>query len=189
MDFRNAASDDAELVRRARCGDRPAFDELIVRHLEAAYGVAFALLREAADAEDACQDAFLTAVRRIDDCRPESFRGWLLEIVRNRAHNLRRSARVRTAETLRPSMATPCRNGEVQAEHAQFRMHLEDAMQSLSETQRRVFALHDVEGMPHRDVAQSLRISEQAARVHLHRARRALRRLLSPWSKETDNAD
>jgi RNA polymerase sigma-70 factor (ECF subfamily) len=189
VDSANAASEDAELVRRARLGDREAFDALIVRHLQAAYGVAYALLREPADAEDACQDAFLTALRRIDDCRPDRFRGWLLEIVRNRAHNLRRAARVRSAEPLAPTMEAAGRNGAVEAELAEFRGHLDVALRSLTETQRRVLALHDVEGMPHREVAAVLAISEQSARVHLHRARRLLRRLLSRWYQETGHAD
>jgi RNA polymerase sigma-70 factor (ECF subfamily) len=186
----NAASpDDAELVRRARQGDREAFDALVVRHLQAAYGVAYALLREPADAEDACQDAFLTVLRRIDDCRPERFRGWLLEIVRNRAHNLRRAARVRLTEALGPTLPAAGPNGAVEAELAEFRGHLDVAMRSLTETQRRVLALHDMEGMLHREVATVLAISEQAARVHLHRARRLLRRLLSRWYQETGHAD
>ena len=92
---------DATLVERTRRGDAAAFDALVRRHLRAAYAVALARVGEPADAEDVCQDGFITALRRIDDCRqPDRFAAWLLRIVRNRAHDQVRGRAVRQAVPL-----------------------------------------------------------------------------------------
>src|SRR5437763_1163632 len=82
---------DAELVDRARKGDAVAFGELVDRHRSAVYRAALAALRSPADAEDAAQDAFLTAYRRLSSFRGEaSFKTWLLTIAWHQAINQRR---------------------------------------------------------------------------------------------------
>jgi RNA polymerase sigma-70 factor (ECF subfamily) len=57
---------DAELVQRCRAGDAHAFDALVRRHYRAAYAVAFAVMRNAMDAEDVVQDGFVKALERLD---------------------------------------------------------------------------------------------------------------------------
>jgi RNA polymerase sigma-70 factor (ECF subfamily) len=83
---------------RARQGSSEAFEALVRRRLKAAYAVALAQLGEPADAEDACQDAFVTALSRIEECRnADQFGAWLMAIVRNRAHDVRRRRGIREA--------------------------------------------------------------------------------------------
>lgn len=172
---------DAELVRRARRGDAQAFDALVRRHLRAAYAVALGRTGEPADAEDLCQDAFLAALQRLEDCRePEKFGAWLLTIVRNRAADLRRSQAVRAALPL--DDADGVQGGESplrEAERMELRRDLEAALAGLSRLQRDVVVLFDLEGYSHREIAARLGVSEGAARVHLHHARRAVRRRLA----------
>lgn len=82
---------DAELVARARQGDPAAFGELVDRHRASVYRAALAALGSTADAEDAAQDAFLTAYRRLSSFRGEaSFKTWLLTIAWHQAINQRR---------------------------------------------------------------------------------------------------
>ena len=174
---------DALLIERVRRGDGDAFDVLMRRHMHAAYAVALAHTGERHDAEDVCQDAFVTALERLDEVRrPEAFVGWLLQIVRNRAHNLRRRERVRRALPLDAAGEAPSRGrgpaGE--AEDAELRERLTDALRHLSPMQREVILLYDVQGWSHREIADAVGTSEGAARVHLHHARRALRALLGP---------
>jgi RNA polymerase sigma-70 factor (ECF subfamily) len=84
---------DADLVARARQGDPAAFGELVDRHRTAVYRAALAALGSPADAEDAAQDAFLAAYRRLDSFRGESsFKTWLLTITWRQAINRRRGA-------------------------------------------------------------------------------------------------
>jgi RNA polymerase sigma-70 factor, ECF subfamily len=83
---------DADLVARARQGDPAAFGELVDRHRSAVYRAARAALGSHADAEDAAQDAFVVAYRRLDSFRGEaSFKTWLLTIAWHQAINRRRS--------------------------------------------------------------------------------------------------
>jgi RNA polymerase sigma-70 factor (ECF subfamily) len=83
---------DVDLVAQARQGDPAAFGELVERHRAAVYRAALAALGSHADAEDAAQDAFLLAFRRLGSFRGEaSFKTWLLTIAWHQAINRRRS--------------------------------------------------------------------------------------------------
>jgi len=84
--------DDVDLVARARQGDPAAFGELVDRHRTAVYRAALAALGSHAEAEDAAQDAFVAAYRRLDSFRgAASFKTWLLTIAWNQSINRRRS--------------------------------------------------------------------------------------------------
>ncbi|MGH7571452.1 MAG: RNA polymerase sigma factor [Gemmatimonadota bacterium] len=172
---------EAVLVERTRAGDARAFEELVNRHYDTAYGVALSRVIEPADAEDVCQEAFIRALERIDDLRdPAAFRAWLLEIVRNRALNLRRHRAVRKAvplETVDPASDRP--EASVEVERAELRARLLGAMEGLTPLQREVLLLFDLEGWSHREIAGKLDISEGSARVHLHNARRVMRERLA----------
>lgn len=174
------AAETARLVRLARSGDSAAFEELVRRHLKAAYAIALAVTGDADDAEDVAQDSFVVALERLDDCAdPDRFSAWLLKIVRNRALNLRRSqarrAGVPYEEVGIAAASDPARD----ADRALLRERLLEEMQTLTELQRQVLLLHDLEGYRHREVAEALNISEVSSRVHLFAARRALRARLT----------
>lgn len=190
---------DAALVERTAAGDREAFGALVRRHLVAARGAALSVLGDPVDADDCVQDAFMTALTRIEDCRPaEKFRAWLLVVVRNRALDMRRRARVRHAESLddderAAGLAGALASGSSTAgtldaaERADARAHLQAALAALTETRRAVVVLHDVEGWTHREIGDHLGIAEGTVRAHLFWARRALReRLSAEWRRGAD---
>jgi RNA polymerase sigma-70 factor (ECF subfamily) len=167
--------DDAHLVGLAREGDATAFEQLVRRYFRAAYAVALSGTGDADDAEDVCQDAFVVALERLDEC----FAAWLLQIVRNRAHNFRRHRAVRRAAPLLDVDNTPGPDDPLlDAELAELRERLLAGLSAISETQREVVLLHDLEGWKHREIAQALGFPEGTVRYHLHQARRALRSLL-----------
>jgi RNA polymerase sigma-70 factor, ECF subfamily len=167
---------DAALVERAREGDAAAYEALVRRYMRPAHAVALAVLKEPADAEDAVQDAFVRALERLDDCEPARFGAWLLRIVRNRAHSLRRYLGVREAAPLDAVAVASGRPGpERQAERAQLRADLLAALGQLKEVQRQVVLLHDLEGWKHREIGELLDLPEGTVRAHLFHARRALR--------------
>jgi RNA polymerase sigma-70 factor (ECF subfamily) len=154
--------------------------------------VALAILRRPADAEDACQDAWVRALEKLDTCRkPERFVYWLLQIVRNHARNLLDARRVRVAEPLESSAGAAAPVGENDPlrdhERSQLRGRLEAALGEISETQRSVVLLHDVDGWTHREVAEFLGISEVMSRQHLFQARRQLRQILGTGDLETES--
>jgi RNA polymerase sigma-70 factor (ECF subfamily) len=174
------AAETARLVRLARSGDSSAFEELVRRHLRAAYAVALAVTGDADDAQDVAQDSFVVALERLEDCAdPDRFSAWLLKIVRNRALNLRRSRTRRAAVPLHEVSVAAHHDPARDAERSILREELLEEMQNLTELQRQVLLLHDLEGYRHREVAEALDISEVSSRVHLFAARRALRARLN----------
>ena len=172
---------DGVLVARVKRGDAKAFDKLVRRHLRAAHAVACSRLGNPGEAEDVCQDAFIKALEAIDKCRdPEKFRSWLLTIVRNTAHNRREYNRVREAAPIDTAASATSRDNPFEdVRRSQLKQTLNNAMGALTELQRRVLVLHDMEGWKHEEIGQELGISSGSSRVHLHVARRAMRKSLS----------
>jgi RNA polymerase sigma-70 factor, ECF subfamily len=171
---------DADLVARARGGETGAFEALVKRHIRAAHTVALAVLAEQADADDAVQDGFLSALQHLDSCSPaEKFRAWLLTIVRNRAFDMRRRGRVRSVEALDEGTAHTNEPSPLEmAERSELNVRLQAAIGTLTDTQREVLIMHDVQGWKHADIAHLLGLAESTVRVHLLHARRRLRTLL-----------
>ncbi|MEP7087606.1 MAG: RNA polymerase sigma factor [Gemmatimonadota bacterium] len=178
---------DALLVGRARGGDAAAFESLVKRHIRAAHGVALAVLGEFPDADDAVQDAFLSAMQHLDSCAPaEKFRAWLLTIVRNRAFDLKRRGRVRSVDLLEEGTAQTRDPSPLEmAERSELNARLSEAIGTLSDTQREVIMMHDVQGWKHADIAELLGLAESTVRVHLLHARQKLRKLLVAVAPDT----
>jgi RNA polymerase sigma-70 factor (ECF subfamily) len=163
-------------VAAARTGDVEAFAALVRQHQRRAYAVARAIVHTHEDAEDAVQEGFLNAFRalgRVDPAQP--FGAWLHRIVANAALDLVRRRRVRDAEQLPDTLALPFRDP---AESDELRRRLEAGLAQLTDRQRAVVVLHDVEGFRHGEIAAMLGIPEGTARADLHHARAALRRAL-----------
>ena len=176
---------DASLVEQTRRGNRAAFDLLVRRHYRSAYVVALALLSDAMDAEDVCQDAFVKALERLDTCRnPEKFAAWLMQIVRNRAHNFRDYQRLRSGPSLEVVTAASPGNTHREAELAELGKRLQDALGDLTAVQRQVVLMHDLDGWKHREIAESLDLSEGMSRQHLFAARKRLREHLGVTAVE-----
>jgi RNA polymerase sigma factor (sigma-70 family) len=94
--------EDAELVALARDGDVHAYEELVARYQGIAHRVAWLVARQAGEAEDAVQEAFVKAYDALPGFRAgASFRPWILRIVANEARNRARSARRREGLALR----------------------------------------------------------------------------------------
>jgi RNA polymerase sigma-70 factor, ECF subfamily len=179
------ATDDAELVAAVRRGDAAAADRLVRRHFRSAWAVALALLGNESDAEDVCQDAFVRALERIEECRrPDRFAYWLLQIVRNRSHNARDYRRVRSGPSLEEIEAAAPGDATRDTETHQLSDRLLAALDTLTPVQRQVVLLKDLEDWDHRAIAKSLGISEGASRQQLFAARRALRERLGPAALE-----
>jgi RNA polymerase sigma-70 factor (ECF subfamily) len=166
------------LVLSAQAGDPRAFAGLVRLHQRRAYAVARAIVLSHEDAEDATQEGFLHAYRALDRFRPEqAFGAWLHRIVANAALDIARRRKVRDADELPETVASP-RPLRDPAESLELRTRLRDALELLSGRQRAVIVLHDVEGFKHAEIGAMLGIPEGTARSDLHHARAALRRQL-----------
>jgi RNA polymerase sigma-70 factor (ECF subfamily) len=170
---------DSLLFERVRRGDTVAFEALTRRHYRAAYAVALGVLGYRMDAEDACHDGFLQALRRWESCRqPDRFAQWICQIVRNQARTLARSARVRRTEPLEGHDAADGQDVDRALIQSELEGRLESALSQLTAVQREVLVLAEVDEWPHGRIAEFLEISEGMSRQHLFQARKALRATL-----------
>jgi len=172
-----------EHVIAAQRGSEEAFAELVRLHHRRAYAVARAIVLSHEDAEDAVQDGFLHAYRALDRFRSDQpFGAWLNRIVANAALDLVRRRKVRDADELPETVALPFRDP---GEADELRRRLGDALTRLTDRQRSVIVLHDVEGYTHGEIGKMLGIPEGTARSDLHHARAALRRVLKDVRSDT----
>jgi RNA polymerase sigma-70 factor (ECF subfamily) len=175
-------SDERALVLRAQRGEREAFSELVRTHERRAYAVARAIVVNHEDAEDAVQEAFLHAYRALDRFLPDqAFGAWLHRIVANAALDITRRRKVRDADELPETVASPFRDP---AEASELRQRLQEALEKLPARQRAVIVLHDVEGFKHAEIGKLLGIPEGTARSDLHYARSHLRAVLGSVRSE-----
>jgi RNA polymerase sigma-70 factor (ECF subfamily) len=164
------------LIVAAQEGDEGAFAALVRLHQRRTYAVTRAIVPTHEDAEDAVQEAFLHAYRALDRFQPDQpFAAWLNRIAANAALDLVRRRKVRDAEELHDSVALPFRDP---AESDELRRRLRSGLTMLTDRQRAVIVLHDVEGYKHAEIGSMLGIPEGTARSDLHHARALLRRAL-----------
>jgi RNA polymerase sigma-70 factor (ECF subfamily) len=171
------APDDAELVEQARAGDREALNLLLSRHLDAVYDTTYRILGDRDAAQDAAQDAFVSAVRALDSFRGDaSFRTWLLRIAMNAARSSGRRAGRRRETSLdvvgeRPGSAP---DPEERATVAEEVARAEAALAELPEKQRLAVTLR-LQGLSHREIADATDSTEGSARVNYHLGIKRLR--------------
>jgi RNA polymerase sigma-70 factor (ECF subfamily) len=176
------AADERGWILAAQHGDQAAFGQLVTRHQRRAYAVARAIVLNHEDAEDAVQEAFLHAYRALDRFRPDqAFGAWLHRIVANAALDLTRRRKVREADELPETIASPFRDP---AEAGNLKERLREALSELPPRQRAVIVLHDIEGFKHAEIGTMLGIPEGTARSDLHYARARLRDSLGDFRSE-----
>lgn len=176
-----SGSDEAALVDRVRCGDTQAFEILVDRYSDQAFGVAYGFLGHVQDAEDLVQDGFIRALEQIDSLQPGSgFGAWFYRLLVNAAINRRRYLARREMSDL-PADAAAASDPAAAAEQSDLRRELARALHSLPEELETVVVLHDLEGFTHPEVARILGMPEGTSRSHLHRARRVLREKLKEY--------
>ena len=173
------------MVDLARNGDRSAF-ELLVRATSAdCYALALRLVGNEHDARDVLQDVYLRAFRSLRKFRGDSaFGTWLHRITVNCSATFvakrRRSSHVELDDDLEVPELRPESDPESVAGTADDRQRLVEALAELPDQMRMVVVLRDVYDLPHEEIARELGISQTAAKVRLHRARRRLRERLFP---------
>ncbi|MGH9245920.1 MAG: RNA polymerase sigma factor [Acidimicrobiales bacterium] len=180
-----------ELVAAARDGDRDAFDELVRATYAEAYTLAFRLVGNEEDARDVVQESYLRAYRGLRRFRGDAqFTTWLYRITANCAStHLSRRFRHRHDELHEDGPypdVSPDVDPAARADASLLRDRLDDALRRLPPRLRAVVVLRDVYDLPHETIAAELGISESAAKVRLHRARRKLREMVFPHRGEED---
>lgn len=179
---------DAPLAVRVASGDGAAFELLMRRHNRRLYRIALSVLRDAADAEDALQEAYIAAYRAIGAFRGESsLATWLSRLVLNHCLARRRKELRRDGiATIVPETAESQAVFDVDAEtpdralvRAELRELLERKVGELPEAFRTVFMMRCVEELSVEETAQLLNIPEATVRTRQFRARSLLRESLA----------
>ncbi len=173
----------------ARAGERDAFDQLVKATYADVYTLAYRLTGNEEDARDVVQEAYLRAFRSVKRFRGDSrFSTWMYRITANCASSYRtrrwkgRHEQLSDDDTHRDERAEA--DPEQMAEAGLLRDRVTAALADLPPVLRSVVVLRDVYDLPHEAIASELGITEAAAKVRLHRARRKLRERLFPMPGE-----
>lgn len=180
--------DETALVRRAQKGNLDAFNALILHYQTQVYNLAWHMLHDGAAADDATQEAFISAYKGLAKFRGGSFRSWLLRIVANACYDeLRRRKRRPTVswedfgdmdDEANPNLADGGPLPEQAVQQQELRAVLERALAKLPEEQRMVIILVDRMGLAYQEVADTMNIRLGTVKSRLARARTQMQQLL-----------
>ena len=189
---------DPELVDAARKGDGEAFGTLVRRYQRRVYRIALHLLRDADDAEDVTQEAFVRAFAALDrfDGRSQPFT-WMYRIAVNLSLNAIRARKTRRkastaddprVEELLVEDHKSAGNPSSAAARRQLAVALCEAIDSLTDTLRTTLVLILVDGLSHAEAAEVLGCPEGTIAWRIHEARRKLRDHLRDRGFATEDA-
>jgi RNA polymerase sigma-70 factor (ECF subfamily) len=192
-----APPEDARLVRDAQAGDVEAFGELVRRHQERVYATVYHMTANHEDANDLAQETFIKAWHALGSFKGESsFFTWVYRIAVNKTLNFLKQRRNRA-----PQMSL--NDLDVNAEHdpdlvalvsdrtprrdaglAELQERLNAALLKLSVPHRMVVTLHDIQGLPHEEIARIMDCNVGTVRSRLFYARQQLQGLLADYLKQ-----
>ena len=165
-------------VMAAAAGDRRAFERLYRAHGDRVFSICARMLGDRVSAEEVTQDVFVRVWDELPGFRGESaFTTWLHRVAVNVILTQRKAVGVHPARTVDDPQAidlSPAASVSVGD-----RIDLESAMARLPSGARRIFLLHDVEGLTHEEIGLRLGITPGGSKAQLHRARMLLRAALS----------
>jgi RNA polymerase sigma-70 factor (ECF subfamily) len=180
--------DENTLIRDAQKGNLDAFNQLILHYQTQAYNLAYHILHDAAAADDATQEAFISAYRGLAKFRGGSFRAWLLRITSNACYDeLRRLKRQPAVswddfgdleEEANPHLVDGGLQPEETVQQDELRRMLERLMAKLPEDQRMVLLLIDRMGLSYEEAAETLHIRLGTVKSRLARARKRMQQYL-----------
>jgi RNA polymerase sigma-70 factor, ECF subfamily len=189
---------EAEAIRRAREGDQTVFEFLYRLHSRRVYAVCLRMVGNTTEAEDLTQEAFLLLLRKIHTFRGESaFSTWLYRLAVNLVlmHLRKKSPPIVSIEPIpdpndeTTSPGIDIGESDMSIEGTIDRINLERCIARLPVGYRTVFALHDIQGHQHNEIAEILGRSIGVSKSQLHKARKRLRELLHETQRERARDD
>ncbi len=190
--------EELSLITRVKAGETERFLDLVRPYERSIYLLAYSVLKNKEDAEDAAQETVFKAFEHLDQLRSEAmFKSWLLQIAMNEARMRLRRDRRHLYESLDEGVQDS-KEGDIMPrqfadwreipsealENTELRQKLQEALDSLPAHYRQVFLLRDVEHMSEKEAADVLCITISAVKTRLHRARLQLREKLTPVFKK-----
>ncbi len=187
--------DEPGLIADAQRGDLDAFNRLVLFYQDMVYTQAYRMMGEQAAAEDATQDAFIAAYRKLSTYRGGSFKAWLLRIVTNNCYDELRRRKRRPTTPLEPTddddeeiesarwLADPSETPEAGVERSEVRRAIQNCLNGLPEEFRVVVALVDLQGMDYTEAAGVIGKPLGTVKSRLARARTRLRECLRGYGE------
>ena len=188
------AIDDRTLVAQASRGDLAAYDQLVRRYQTRIYSLAYNMTGNKEDAEDMVQDVFVKAFSSLKSFRgTSSFYTWIYRIAINRTINFLKRRKKKQAVSLNDvdegverdpayvelsARESPVRDASI----SELQEKLNKALLTLSEKHRTVVVLHDIQGLPHDEIARMTGCSEGTVRSRLFYARQQLQGELAEFA-------
>ncbi len=185
--------DEEKLVKAAQRGNLDAFNELILYYQNQVYNLAYHIMKDPAAANDAAQEAFISAYRALDSFRGGSFRAWLLRIVTNACYDELRRYKRRPQisfddfgemdEEANPHLRDEAELPEETVQRDELRVLLEQTMEQLPEEQQTTLFLVDRLGLSYQEVADTMETELGTVKSRLYRARAKMRDYLMEHSE------
>jgi RNA polymerase sigma-70 factor, ECF subfamily len=186
--------DENVLIHSAQQGDLDAFNSLVLTYQSMAFNVAYRILSDEDSAEDATQNAFLSAYRSLKNYRGGSFRAWLMRIVTNACYDDLRYHKRRPTVALEPTieeedeelesprwLADETPSPEQKVETVELDHAIQHCLMRLPDNFRSVVVLVDIEGMDYQEVAEAVHTPLGTVKSRLARARKDLRDCLQKF--------
>lgn len=182
------ASNEAELITDAQGGDMRAFNLLVEQYQTRVYNVCFRVLGDPESAADAAQDTFVAAWRKLSSFHGGAFGSWLLRIATNGCYDVLRARKRRPQTSLdafdadgdeQPRQFTdPGEAPDERAARAELAREIQRALDRLTDDQRIVVVLSDIQGHSYDEIAATTGWPLGSVKSRLSRGRAALRELL-----------
>jgi RNA polymerase sigma-70 factor (ECF subfamily) len=178
--------DEAELIRRSQQGELDAFNRIVACYQDQVYNLCLRMLGSQQPAEDAAQEAFISAFRSVKRVHGGTFRAWLLRIASNACIDELRRLRRRPQQSIdAPSgeddaspalqIADTGEGPEQAAVRAELRAALQAGLLELPDDQRLAVVLCDVQGLSYDEIAVAMACSVGTVKSRISRARMKLR--------------
>jgi RNA polymerase sigma factor (sigma-70 family) len=177
---------ESRMIRQARQGDVPAFNQLVLAYQDRLYSAAYRIMGDPASAADATQEAFITAYHKLGTFRDGSFKSWLLRIVTNACYDELRRRKRRPAESIEdltpddsadppPQLVSLDGTPEDHTERAELSAGIERCIRGLSAEHRTLVVLRDIEDLDYQEIAAATGLELGTVKSRLSRARARLR--------------
>ena len=187
--------DETSLIQSAQTGDLDAFNTLILHYQDSVFNTALRILGDEDQAQDAAQEAFISAFQSIKSFRGGSFKAWLMRTVTNACYDELRRQKRRPTTPLEPEtndgeeidspkwMADTNMTPSQKAEADELEHAIQHCLNALPTEFRSVVVLADIQGMDYSEVATTARVPLGTIKSRLARARLRLRECLRSFEE------
>jgi len=184
--------DEVALIAQAKKGDVNAYNTLVLHYQQLVYNVTYRIMGDPQSAEDATQEAFISAYNALNRFRGGNFKAWLLRIATNACYDELRRRKRRPQSSLDeltednesfPFLRSSNEGPEAHRQRIELIRAIEDCLQTLPDEQRVTAVLCDVEGYDYKQIAEMTSVSLGTVKSRMSRARSKLRDCLQGFKE------